>query len=421
MTDGNPLKTLRQHLLDTLAGGFDLDELKALAFELGLDWDNIRHSTKDEAIISMVNMLWRRRRLGELQGTGVRLRPELNWHWDDVTPEEPPTAQQEIVAILGGVNALREMARIDVARPHIIRFKDNFGDASRQIASMRLNKRIHDALQKLAADYRAINQHLPRAKTDPAALAVVIEHVAQAVGTIQEMVSFTLQALAGTEGAWVKKLHAAGEQMAAVLTAPDPAALHAPLSSMDSVLTRFPSRVNNMLVFATRQLLASNMVENMRGMGGAIQPLGLDEVLVSAFAKSLDAMEGLREQLQDLSDRHDLFQQIDDALRRIEASLAVDAGELHMGWQDVAEALTRMREPVSAGGQNALSLQALGAQVNLALAQNDTDKARGLFSAFSGVAHRRFGAVDTELLNVCNDMSGIGGSLDGLLTGLGAT
>ncbi len=58
---------------------FDIDELRTLCFELGIDYDSLRGESRDDKARELVTYLERRGRLDELVEVGRRLRPDIDW------------------------------------------------------------------------------------------------------------------------------------------------------------------------------------------------------------------------------------------------------------------------------------------------------------------------------------------------------
>jgi hypothetical protein len=69
----------RTHLRRTLDACFDESELRTLCFDLGVDYDNLPHTTKAGAARELIGYLERRDRLPELVAVGQQLRPDVSW------------------------------------------------------------------------------------------------------------------------------------------------------------------------------------------------------------------------------------------------------------------------------------------------------------------------------------------------------
>ena len=81
---------LRQ-LRDQVANSFDEEELRALVFDLGLDWDELQGTRKTARVQDLIVQLGRNGRLSELVDLLRVERPHLSW------PEMPPLEEQRQV------------------------------------------------------------------------------------------------------------------------------------------------------------------------------------------------------------------------------------------------------------------------------------------------------------------------------------
>lgn len=83
-----------KELLDTLDRKLNAPEARDLAFDLSLDWDNLRGETKRERLRDLLDVTWRRGQMAELLDAVHRRRP-------DVLPEIPvftPPAPSPVAA-----------------------------------------------------------------------------------------------------------------------------------------------------------------------------------------------------------------------------------------------------------------------------------------------------------------------------------
>lgn len=70
----------RQSLREMMAGAFGLDELRALAFDLAIDYDNLPGESKEVKVISLLEAVERQDRLGIFIARLAALRPHLDWY-----------------------------------------------------------------------------------------------------------------------------------------------------------------------------------------------------------------------------------------------------------------------------------------------------------------------------------------------------
>ena len=66
-------------LRDDLVGSFDLEELRTLCFDLGLDYDELRGEVKSARARDLITVMLRQNRLAELASRLHFLRPKIDW------------------------------------------------------------------------------------------------------------------------------------------------------------------------------------------------------------------------------------------------------------------------------------------------------------------------------------------------------
>ena len=69
----------RVRLRQVLSDGFNLEELRTLAFDLGVDYDDLAGGGKSAKIIELITYFERRGKYGELVQAARVARPELDW------------------------------------------------------------------------------------------------------------------------------------------------------------------------------------------------------------------------------------------------------------------------------------------------------------------------------------------------------
>ncbi|MCU0501734.1 MAG: hypothetical protein MUC51_08190 [Anaerolineae bacterium] len=136
--------------------------------------------------------------------------------------------------------------------------------------------------------------------------------------------------------------------------------------------------------------------------------------LAQALMRSREAFQRLDRDLRGLVSRHNAWQAIDDELHRIENNLVQDIIELEISWPD----LKTMTATTGDVADVIATLQAVGVDLEAALASNDPARARRLFHRFRSQASRRFNQVDQDLLNLCEELRLTGEPLDLLLRAL---
>jgi len=180
------------------------------------------------------------------------------------------------------------------------------------------------------------------------------------------------------------------------------------------ILNRTPSRVNAQLVSTVTTLRLDALEQAMQTINTnlADSKLSLDSV-TEEIGNGVAALGGLDERLNRLVREHNAWQEIDDELRRVEASLNLGIEELEDAWFD----LEPMARSLSEGSAEdwALNLNTIVDKLDQALSDQVVATVRRLFRRFQSEVRRRFRQVDLELLTLCQDLQRVGESLDLLL------
>ncbi|NJN55124.1 MAG: hypothetical protein HC804_10405 [Anaerolineae bacterium] len=137
------------------------------------------------------------------------------------------------------------------------------------------------------------------------------------------------------------------------------------------------------------------------------------ESVVEEIGNGVAALGGLDKRLNELVREHNAWQEIDDELRRVEASLSQSIDELDDAWFD----LEPMARDLAANQQAewATELNEVVDKLDEALQEKVVVTVRRLFRRFQSQIRRRFRQVDLELLTLCQDLQRVGESLDLLL------
>jgi len=180
------------------------------------------------------------------------------------------------------------------------------------------------------------------------------------------------------------------------------------------VLGREPSRINARLVATADALRLAPIVEAITAVLKGVPQSSITPDVAQALIRSREAFQRLDRDLRGLVSRHNAWQAIDDELHRIENSLSQDIVELEISWPDL-KALTATTGDAA---DVIATLQAVGTDLEAALAAGDPARARRLFQRFRSQASRRFNQVDQDLLNLCEELRLTGEPLDLLLRAL---
>jgi hypothetical protein len=226
--------------------------------------------------------------------------------------------------------------------------------------------------------------------------------------------------LAQRAGPWVHRL---GTDLKAVFVATenrDAAQLEAALKPLKRLLTTQPTLINTRLTEAARALPLETLRNALARVFDTIDRANAREETVSKFKTGVDALGNLSKTLTALIEDHDGWQQIDDELRRVEASLALDPLELLASWPELQTMTDTRRQRTSPAEEEEWSLR-LGEdsrKLNEAVGANDINKGKQYFGRYRSRVSNRFYQVDLALKALCDQLRRIGEPLASLLESL---
>src|SRR5262249_2529519 len=131
------------------------------------------------------------------------------------------------------------------------------------------------------------------------------------------------------------------------------------------------------------------------------------------FEVGVEAMTRLDQSLQTLVDNHDALQTIDNELRRVEALLDQDVGEVIVAWQDLGPMTQTLLTGKETGWATRLSEAAT--ELEAALETGDPVAIRRSFRLFRSQVGRIFHQVDQDLLRLSDELQLVGEPLSRVL------
>lgn len=400
---------------DALAAHFSLDELDLLCADIGINPDSApRRDTIEGRAQAVIEYVRHRGLLPALVAACQRARPAVAVDWAHFASlaDASPTP-----AIADGVRALTAMADTPGAREALCAFKTDFEYAGDQIALLRDFKTLHERLQEVAVRYAPLEADSHRVVGDPSAWATVVPTAAETGDILREIAALAARPALGVSNVlWLTHLAQAREGLAAAVEGSDVARLRDACADLKRALARGPSQVNTRMVAVVDNLLGSRMITRMQGARGALVAAAVSPAALADFDAALLALETLRARLLALRDEHNGWQEVDNALSRIQDTLAVDSTELDQTWPEV-HALSETLLATSTEPW-ATRLRELGAAITQALAARDLALARRVFASFVSAAGRRFRQVDDLLVQISRELQTVGAALEELVAAI---
>jgi hypothetical protein len=309
---------------------------------------------------------------------------------------------------------MRLLARPDM-HTAVVSFQTDFQAASNQIDLMNDFKLVHDLFQELENRYFLIQNDERRLPADDMAWDSIAINEPELQGKISDLRAVTQrETFAKDDTRWITQLDKASESIRTSVEEFDLEELKKGTGLLYRVLNRTPSRINAQLVSTATALRLDALEQAMQTISTnlANSDLSLDNV-VDEIQNGVAALGGLDSRLNALVREHNAWQEVDDELRRVEASLNQNADELDDAWFD----LEPMLRALTANETNewAVGLNDVVDKLTEALKEQAVVTIRRLFRRFQSQVRRRFRQVDLELLTLCQDLQRIGESLDLLL------
>ncbi len=418
-------------LVQTLIDLFSDNELNELCYELRLDPENLKAIYKVEKAREMVNYFHRRRRLNVLITVLREQRPHVTL--EDLVLKEgegdamaaladlpttlPPSPKDQSNTMLVSssfVSLLRLLTQPEVGAA-VVAFQTDFQAASDQIDQMNDFKLAHDLFQELENRYFLIQNDERRLPADDLAWDSIAINEPELQGKISDLRLVTRRpAFANDQERLMAQLDKVSESIRLGVEQFDLDELKRGTSLLYRVLNRIPSRINAQLVSTATALRLDALEQAMQTISTKLSTTDLKlDSMVEEIANGVKALGDLDERLKVLVKEHNAWQEIDDELRRVEASLSQSIDELDDAWFD----LEPMARDLAAGqsAEWATELNDVVDKLDEALRDKVVVTVRRLFRRFQSQVRRRFRQVDLELLTLCQDLQRVGESLDLLL------
>lgn len=418
-------------LLRALNDLFGEQDLRDFCFDLRVDYENLPGQSKKDKARELIIFFERRRRTNVLITVFREHRPNISLA--DITLEEgdeDPTASvpaappplvsstkdhsNTVLVSKSFVSLMRLLARPDM-HTAVVSFQTDFQAASNQIDLMNDFKLVHDLFQELENRYFLIQNDERRLPADDMAWDSIAINEPELQGKISDLRAVTQrETFAKDDTRWITQLDKASESIRTSVEEFDLEELKKGTGLLYRVLNRTPSRINAQLVSTATALRLDALEQAMQTISTnlANSDLSLDNV-VDEIQNGVAALGGLDNRLNALVREHNAWQEVDDELRRVEASLNQNADELDDAWFDLEPMLRALT--ANETDEWAVGLNDVVDKLTEALKEQAVVTVRRLFRRFQSQVRRRFRQVDLELLTLCQDLQRIGESLDLLL------
>ena len=422
-------RKLRQVIVDL----FNLDDFRLFCYDLDVNFDDLGGPSDPLSvrISKLIEHFQRRQRLRVLLITLREARPAITWvqlirdeNEEESAPisslppavSQPPSSASDTFIANRSFMALFKLMRLPETREALVSFQTDFEAASGQIDLMNDYKLIHDLFQELENRYFLVENDRKRLPDDDLAWDSLALNEPELSTKIDDLISIARQSAFAREAErWVTQLEKVKADMETAVEEFDLETLNKATRLLYRILNRQPSRINAQLIATANALRLDNLEQAITVICDNIDAseFGSDFEVVTQIKEGAGALGGIDENLHQLTTEHDAWQNIDDELRRVEATLDSGIEELDDAWYD----LEPMARQLIDGHPDkwATDIDEVTNTLGEAINGGSIVKTRRLFRRFRSQTGRRFRQVDLELLSLCHNLQKVGESLDLLL------
>jgi TIR domain len=332
-----------------------------------------------------------------------------------------PLGDEQVVKAAPAEKALRtlpDLMREDGAvREALLEYRVRIENIVGRIERVIAFKSVHDHLHNIQLRcYDRIIADAPRMATDDTVADSLDAYAYDLLTTVEELRKLDEDPIfTSSRLTWIKTLQRAYETLAAAVKARDTAKTRQAASLIDRVLAAEPARIDARL-FESAEALGLEAVSDAvsfvveRGKSG-----GMDEGKLAPLLEARDVLEQLDENLAMLVRSHNLWQEVDVVIRRIDTNLTTDTFELTDSWPELRGNV----ETLSASAAEwAKRLREDERAVDAAIAANDPTAMLRAFRRFRQKAAMRFFQLDRDLKTQCGELGEVGKPLAHLVEAL---
>jgi hypothetical protein len=321
-----------------------------------------------------------------------------------------------VQAVDNSLSILAELVRRPDFKAKLVALQTDFQAAGSQIEFLSNYKDLHDLLHNLQfLCFSGLVQEATRFPHDPLALDILLDHELTLAGLIDDM-----REIAGRPGMppseldWIQDLTAAHSQLQQAIAALDAEALRRAIWLIKRVLDLQPTRINERLNSTAHTLRLAPIQQAMLSIRKDLRRLKLPSKQVRSFESGVSALDDLGEHLTRLVEDHDRWQAVDLELRRIEATMMHDLGEIRSSWPEL-----KVRVELLCQQPNAVWIERLrrdSQDLDAALIDANPAQIRRSFLRYRRRIGNRFFQVDADLKSLCHELRHVGQPLTSTFT-----
>jgi hypothetical protein len=322
-----------------------------------------------------------------------------------------PIAVDQVVKAAPAEKALRtlpDLMREDQAvREALLEYRVRIEQIVDRIERVIAFKNVHDHLHNVQLRcYDRIISDAPRLASDDTVADSLDAYAYDLLTTVEELRKLDENPIfTSARLTWINTLQRAYETLADAVKTRDLTKIKQAASLIDRVLATEPARIDARLFESAEALELAAVSDAMsficeRGKSG-----GMNDEKLAPLSEARDVLEQLDENLAMLVRSHNLWQEVDVVIRRIDTNLATDTFELTDSWPE----LRRNVETLSAStAEWAKRLREDEKAVDAAITANDQTAMIRAFRRFRQKAAMRFFQLDRDLKTQCGELGEVG-------------
>lgn len=353
-----------------------------------------------------------------------RIKAELracNLAVEDRPGDEGPTPSVAAASeqARAGLTALADLAGAPDVRGEVIAFQESFGLACRQIDLLDTYKTLHDLLHDLQFKcYRPIlsgARDFPTNELFRESLTYHASDLQQIVNSLWELAERT--GFPASEQVWIRQLNQAAELLDAAIQESSREQLERATFQIERVLGVHPTRINERLKDAARDLPLDSLIKAMTAVRDHLLQTARAPDRLGQIEQGVAALEQIRDSLAGLIGEHDTWQMFDPALRQFEDRPEQHIQQLAWLWQDLKPAVASLCGDRS--DRWSQDLRQASEKLDRALAAQASDGIAGPFHTFRSRFSLCFFRADKELKEQCFKLRLVDGPLRSVMGVLG--
>lgn len=340
-----------------------------------------------------------------LRGWGVAV--------DDMPDDEDaqPSAAEQAGS---GIAAMADLLVEPDVRSSIAGFREGFELVCRQIDRLTTYKDLHDLLHDLQFNcYNPIMRGSRDFPDNSLFLESLIDYQAELQTIANGLWEIAEQAaLSANERAWIEQIDRAAAALQNAIDQSSKPQFDRATMQIGRVLYIHPTRINERLKEAARDLPLPNLVQAMAAARQHAAPGDLATDKLRRIDQGIAALERLDTALADMIAEHDTWQDIDLELHRIEGDMEQHVQELEWLWPDLKARL----QPLCEGRADRWSqdLRQTNEKFERALATQNPIMIAAAFRPFQRQVGLCFFQADKKLKELCHGLRQVDGPLNSL-------